>query len=83
MVLVTSVAFSPDGNTLAYASDSGNAITLVEAATGKEIGTLAKAKEGKQMTSVVFSNDGTKLYSQIPRSLEKPAWSDGVGRCQP
>src|SRR5207249_4223406 len=56
-----SVAFSPDGKTLAFASDT--TITLVEAATGKEIGTLANAKERSFPSFLVFAKDGKKVYA--------------------
>ena len=57
-----SVAFSPDGKTLGIYQRHRRAITLVEAATGKEIGTLARSMERTDLWSLVFAKDGTKLY---------------------
>jgi WD40 repeat protein len=59
--LVHSVAFSPDGRTLA--SGVGNFIRLWEVVTGKEIVTL-KGHEGLVViNSVAFSPDGRTLAS--------------------
>jgi WD40 repeat protein len=54
-----SPVFSPDSKTLAYVSGAGN-ITLVEAATGKEIRSW-KCPPGSVL---LFSRDGTKLYGR-------------------
>jgi predicted NACHT family NTPase len=57
--LVRSVAFSPDGTTLASGSDDKK-VRLWDAATGKEIRTLTHTDS---VRSVVFSPDGTTLAS--------------------
>ncbi|MDF5733705.1 MAG: AAA-like domain-containing protein [Rhizonema sp. PD38] len=57
---VNSVAFSPDGKTLASASDD-NTIKLWNVATGKEISTLSGHKS--DVYSVAFSPDGKTLAS--------------------
>ena len=54
---VYSVAFSPDGQTLAAGDDSGH-VGLWDTATGKQIATLA---QGSEVNSVAFSPDGRTL----------------------
>ena len=59
---VTSVAFSPDGTTLA-SGELGGMVKLWEVATGENINTFHGP--GGLSTSVAFSPDGTKLASSI------------------
>ncbi len=59
---VTSVAFSPDGTTLA-SGELGGMIKLWDVATGRNINTLHGP--GGLSKSVAFSPDGTKLASSI------------------
>ncbi|NIM17623.1 MAG: hypothetical protein GTO45_37130, partial [Candidatus Aminicenantes bacterium] len=59
-VRVLSVAFSPDGNTLASGSDD-SIIRLWEVDSGKEIGKFTG--HSSFVTSVVFSPDGKVLAS--------------------
>ena len=58
--VVTSFSFSPDGKTLASASEDAT-IKLWDAATGKEQATLKGHKQ--RVMSVVFSPDGKTLAS--------------------
>jgi WD40 repeat protein/serine/threonine protein kinase len=61
-VLVTALAFSPDGKTLASAAGFGESdIRLWDVATGRETGKLAG--HGSWVSSLVFSPDGKKLIS--------------------
>ena len=59
---VTSVAFSPDGTTLA-SGELGGMVKLWNVSTGKNINTFHGP--GGLSTSVAFSPDGTKLASSI------------------
>ena len=56
---VVSVAFSPDGHTLAV-GDYGGHVGLWDAASGKRTATLS---EGGQVASVAFSPDGPTLVT--------------------
>jgi len=57
---VRSVAFAPDGRTLASGSRDGT-VRLWDAATGEELRTFAG--HTRKVTSVAFSPDGTTLAS--------------------
>lgn len=65
---LTSVAFSPDGRTLATASIDDGQIRLIRASDGQRVGTLAG--EDSQVTSVAYSPDGTMLATGGGRSVE-------------
>ena len=54
------IAVSPDGQTLAIASKSGNAICTYDAFTGAEGNMTTQAREPR---SVVFSPDGSTIYA--------------------
>ena len=56
---MTAVAFSPDGNTLATASDDGTA-RLWDVATHRQIGTPLTADDSN-VNAVAFSPDGNTL----------------------
>ncbi len=58
---VATLAFSPDGNTLASADESGQ-ITLWNVASGKQLSTLAR-QPGTVVTGLSFSPDGGILAS--------------------
>jgi dipeptidyl aminopeptidase/acylaminoacyl peptidase len=58
---VNSVAFSPDGKTLASGSGDVGTISLLDVATGKEQATL-EGRDGR-VTSVAYSPDGKTLAS--------------------
>ena len=58
--LISSVAFAPDGKTIA-SGGYDNAIKLWDTATGKEIRTIAG--HTSEVTGVAFSPDGTTLAS--------------------
>ncbi|MEH2276030.1 MAG: hypothetical protein V7K40_14890 [Nostoc sp.] len=60
--LVSSVAFSPDGKTIASGS-SDNTIKLWDVGTAREIYTLKRHSHSCHVTSVAFSLDGKKLAS--------------------
>ena len=60
---VTSVAFSPDGTTLA-SGELGGMVKLWNVSTGKNINTF-HGPGGLSTTSVAFSPDGTQLASAI------------------
>jgi RNA polymerase sigma factor (sigma-70 family) len=76
-----SLAFSPDSKTLAWTT--GEAVTLVQAATGKATGKMTTGKgfsKSGLMPSrgMVFSNDGSKLYAS--RGLGLVEWD--VATCK-
>src|SRR5262249_23586183 len=60
---VWSIAFAPDGTTLAAGGDSGDAAhcSLWDAATGKKIRDIDDAKGALVATAVTFSPDGKTL----------------------
>ncbi|WP_354666125.1 AAA-like domain-containing protein [Nostoc sp. GT001] len=73
---VNSVVFSPDGKTLASASDD-NTIKLWNRDTGKEISTLRGHSDG--VNSVVFSPDGKTLASASDDKTIK-LWNRDTGK---
>jgi WD40 repeat protein len=74
--IVNSVAFSPDGKTLASASDD-NTIKLWNRETGKEITTLTG--HSLRVNSVVFSPDGKTLASASDDKTIK-LWNRETGK---
>ena len=57
---MTSVAFSPDGQTLATGSDDGM-VRLWDVATGQQIGLALASGDDDDVYSVAFSPDGNVL----------------------
>ncbi|HJZ56606.1 MAG TPA: sigma-70 family RNA polymerase sigma factor [Gemmataceae bacterium] len=89
-----SMAFSPDGKTLAVLSKNAGAVTFFETATGKVLHRLTAPDGSAAPTLVAFSPDGTVFACQVPngtvhlwdartmkrvRSLEPPATLGGLG----
>jgi WD40 repeat protein len=72
---VGSLAFAPDGKSLAVSMD--NAICLCDPLTGRILRTLRKLKEGQSI--VVYSTDGTlALASQDEKAIR--LWDTSTGR---
>src|SRR5215468_9912751 len=74
--VVNSVAFSPDGRTLASGS-SDTTIKLWEVTSGRELRTLAR--HSQEVTSVTFSPDGRTLASGS-RDQTVKLWDVASGR---
>ncbi len=72
---VRSVAYSPDGKTLATASGDGT-IRLWDAATGKE---LAILEAGDAVNCVAYSPDGKMLAAGIRWDHTVKVWGDKAG----
>lgn len=73
------VAASPDGKTLAYEGD-GNAVHLVDAATGKELRTLRL--EGASYNQLLFAPDGKRLAGggSIDDQVHVAIWELATGK---
>jgi WD40 repeat protein len=69
------LVFSPDSKTLAFSSNIGT-ITLVEAATGKEI---RNWKSNRGTNHLLFSGDGSKLYAQSIADKAIVEWDAAKG----
>jgi WD40 repeat protein len=70
--------FSPDGKSLAFASDIRGSISLVETSTGKEIRRLDRYQD--TMWPLMFNQDGTKLYSSIAHRSLFREWDLATGK---
>src|SRR5262249_28824661 len=77
--VVSSVAFSPDGKTLASASQDGT-IKLWDVQAGKERTTLKERKE--VISSVAFSPDGKTLASSGSDDGTIKLWDVQTGKVQ-
>ena len=73
---VSAVAFSPDGETIASASDDGM-VGLWDAATRKQLGRLSGHTDA--VSAVAFSPDGKTIasasYDQMVRVWEEVLWA--------
>ncbi|HEV3446027.1 MAG TPA: protein kinase, partial [Gemmataceae bacterium] len=74
---ITSLAFSPDGRTLAGSTEAGREIILWDALTGKTLHTLRGHTD--HVTSVIFSPDGRRLASASKDNMVK-LWSVATGQ---
>lgn len=74
--MVTTIAFSPDGRTLANGEEGGVG-RLWDVTTGKPIATFKEVASPKYMglTTLVFSEDGKKLIGATTREMN--AWKLG------
>ena len=74
---VWSVAFSPDGTTIASGSDGSRRVRIWDAATGRQLRELKG--HGDQVRSVAFSPDGTTIASGS-RDRSVRIWDATTGR---
>ena len=61
---VATVAYAPDGNTIATARESDNTVYLWDAATGQSKGTLERYVGKANITSFVYSPDGQTIATR-------------------
>src|SRR5439155_10921576 len=78
LFLVSSVAFSPDGKTLASTGGPDHAIRLWDIATGNEINPAVG--HTSFIESVMYSPDGKSLFSRGGRDNKILEWDVATGR---